>query len=95
MARKAEEFYYGSPQAASLSSRNSTLATYSDTDELAHIAKGFVLSADATIKFLPADKTLDADAVTFAFPKGSYQMSIRKIYATGTTATAGTILLLV
>ena len=91
MAIIAETPYYPTPQASLLSSRNVFVPTYSDTDELPFVTKSIVLSADATLKL-----TIDgqADPITFAFPKGTYMLSVRKIWATGTTAAAGSILCL-
>lgn len=52
--------------------------------------RGIILTNAATLAYVDAD----GNSVTFPFPAGQFSISIRRILATGTTASAGEILAL-
>jgi len=66
---------------------HSALVTPSDTDQLAHVSRGFLISVDGAVK------VLTAGGETITYPSGTFnvkqQYSARwaQVFATGTTAT--------
>lgn len=66
---------------------HAALVTPSNTDDLAHVARGVLISVDGALKV----DTMGGETVTF--PTGTflvktvYLLRVRRVYSTGTTAT--------
>lgn len=54
----------------------------SDTVDLPEYYRGFILNAEATIKY----DDLDGVSHVFTFPAGDYAISLRRVWETGTDA---------
>lgn len=65
--------------------------SFSDTDELQYVARKIIIGTSGDLHY----EDQRGNEHTFNFPAGEFNISIRKIYSTGTTLTEDDVLCLI
>lgn len=93
MPHTAQKFFEGgeTPQSRAAPSLKQFEPTFSDDDELEYVANRIILNASGTLHYEDQRGT----EITYDFPAGQWDVSVRKIYSTGTTLSESNVLCLI